>query len=132
MEGYATDLGQTNVAGNLTVIDLPQVFNDTAGAPPDLSSNITHITNSSILGNPGGNEILNFVNNSVDYVLYAGGLLIQFFTLGFIFDSMDAVASSIGFSFPTNVIGMLKIGFGIAHVLFIAYIWTGRSFSSFA
>ncbi len=129
MSGYATDLGQTNIAGNITSTDTPLIFNDTDSNT--LIGNLTGITNSTIGGHTGDDNPLDFITDGAAYLLFPAQIAFNFLTMGFVFDAMDSFTGSIGVTFPEEAILLFKAIFGISFAFFVIYLITGRSFTSF-
>ena len=129
MAGYASDLGDPVTAAAIDNSTLnPQFYNTTTG---HLIGNLTSVSNVTIANNTGSGNLLNPIIDVADWAVFTGQFILDIMTAQYILDVFDSFTSSIGITFPSEVIIGMQILMGFANAFFIIYIITGRSIPSF-
>jgi hypothetical protein len=86
--------------------------------------NITNPTNST-------GHYFDWLEEFNERILFGGQTVIKFITFGFIFDTMDNFATSIGVTYPTEFMNGMVAVIGFIAFLWLIYIIIGRSTSGF-
>jgi len=137
VDGYNEELGNTEVAGNITSVaigtgigDMPRFFNST-NPTGTLLGNFTDTTNSSTAGHVGTGSFFDPITQPIERLYMVGELAFQVITGNFIINVMNAFTTSIGVGFPDDWNFGFQIIIGLINIFLIVYIVTSRSFTSF-
>ena len=137
VDGYATAIGETQVAGNITSVasgsgigQQPRFFNNT-DATNTLITNFTNTKNVTITGHTGSGNFWDPITQAGERLYFVGEMIFEVITGNFIINTMNAFTDSIGVDFPTEWNFGFQVLIGFINIFFIVYIVTGRSLTSF-
>lgn len=137
VDNYATDIGQTTSSSSITSVgsgfgigDMPNFFNNT-DATNTLLPNFTDTKNATIVGHTGDGNFYDPIVQPVERLYQVGEMSFEIITGNFIVNTMNAVTSSIGITFPTAWTFGFQVLVGFVNIFFIIYIVLGRAIPTF-
>ncbi len=107
------------------------VFNGTSAPRKDLAGNLTAPTNATLQGHTGSGGFLDPFIDAADTFTYGIIVFTKFISAQYIIESVDVFTRAIGVPVPDGGIVMFAIMFGFIHVVWIVYMLSGRSHTSF-
>lgn len=81
--------------------------------------------------NSTSNVLFHWFDESTERIFFYPEIALNFITGGFMVEVVNNAATSLGFNWPTGFVNGLHVLFGITQFLWVGYIITGRSTSSF-
>jgi len=137
VDQYATDIGQTTSATSIISIasgsgvgQMPNFFNNT-DPTGTLIVNFTDTTNATTTGHVGNGNFWDPITQPTERLFQVGEMALDILTGNFIVNTMNAITTSIGITFPATWSFGFQVLIGFINIFFIIYIILGRSIPAF-
>jgi len=137
IDEYATNVGQTASAVSIVPVLtgssaglMPSFFNNT-DPTNTLITNFTDTTNATITGHTGSGNFWDPITQPTERLFQLGEMALEFLFGGFIVNTLNAITTSIGITFPVAWSFGFQVLIGFVNIFYIIYIVLGRSIPAF-